>query len=203
MGKEIESEKGLVMKEEKMIHYNSPEAAQLKDLKLWVSANGRVHSDENSARYDGCTHKNCECGELVEKMYTLCEKCRGKRDIQIYWEKPLVEWDGESPLYDDFSEEYFFYGEGEILDHYEDNNLKIEDLRLLICEPQLLHQIDPSDIFEELIPEDGELPDEIISIFEELNKKLMVYKKPISWIPGKGRVSLDDHNERRIEEKAW
>ena len=190
------------MKKE-MIHYNSPEAAQFKDLKLWVSANGRVHSDENSARYDGCTHKDCECGELMEKMYTLCEKCREKSEIKRYFEKPLAEWDGESPLYDEFSEQYFFNGEGEILDYCEDNDIKQEDLRLLICEPQLPYQIDPRDIYEELIPEDGELPDEIITIFEELNKRIMTYKKPISWIPGKGRVSLDDHNERRIEERAW
>lgn len=40
----------MVNKEEKIILYDSSEAAQLKDLKLWVSAKGHVYNDEHMAR---------------------------------------------------------------------------------------------------------------------------------------------------------
>lgn len=94
----------MVKKEEKIILYDSPEAAQLKDLKLWVSAGGRAYGDEHSARWDGCTHKKCECGrELVEKSWAVCEKCRSEKDLKRFLELPLVEWDGKTPLCDDLS----------------------------------------------------------------------------------------------------
>lgn len=193
----------MVKKEEKIILYDSSEAAQLKDLKLWVSAKGHVYNDEHLARWDGCTHKKCECGRgLVEKSWIACELCKSEKDHQRYLDLPLIEWDGKTPLCDDLSDTYFF-DEGEIADYCEANEIKEEDLRLLICEPQYAYKLDAEDIYQDLLPEDGEVPDEIKSAFDELNKRIAAYKQPLSWIPGKGRVLLKDYWEKKIGEKAW
>ena len=105
-------------------------------------------------------------------------------------------------MYDDLSDTYFF-DEGEIADYCEEHNIKEDDLRLLICEPQHAHRLDPEDIYQDLLPEDGEVPGEIIDAFQELNKRILAYKQPLSWIPGKGRVSLKDYYEKYIGEKSW
>ena len=155
------------------------------------------------ARWYGCTHKKCECGRgITEKSWIACEQCRSEQDCQRFLDRPLVEWDGESPLYDDLSDTYFF-DEGEIADYCEEHNIKEDDLRLLICEPQHAHRLDPEDIYQDLLPEDGEVPGEIIDAFQELNKRILAYKQPLSWIPGKGRVSLKDYYEKYIGEKSW
>src|SRR5271157_1294654 len=123
----------MVNKEEKIILYDSPEAAQLKDLKLWVSSKGRAYNEEHLARWDGSTHKECECGRgLVEKTWVVCERCRAENDHKRYLALPLVEWDGEAPLYDDCCGKYFFFGESEIADYCENHDISEDDLRLRI-----------------------------------------------------------------------
>jgi len=66
------------------------------------------------------------------------------------------------------------------LDEYE---CSVQSLRLVICEPVKLREVD-FDYFCEELPEDGELPDDVFSALNELNKVIRK-QEPVSWIPGK------------------
>ena len=53
--------------EEKIIMFDSPEAAVKVNMDLWKSSDGRLAITEETARYNGCTHKSCECGGIMKK----------------------------------------------------------------------------------------------------------------------------------------
>jgi hypothetical protein len=173
--------------ENKIIMYDSPEAAQLKDLKLWVAHGGFAYEDESTARYAGCTHKVCACGEVTEKHYIFCKNCRDKKDREKYLSLPVVPWDGVTPLCI-FNSDHYFFDESELEDYCEENECKKEDLQILICRPQFAHEIQ-GDIYEDLLPDEADLPDEIQNAIDECNKKIKEYGKPLSWIQGKERPS--------------
>jgi len=86
------------MSGEKVIPFDSPEAARLVTVTGWVSSDGRFFGNlddaERIARYAGCTHQPCgECGVLCEKMYTRCPECRAKEESKRFAEKKRQEWD--------------------------------------------------------------------------------------------------------------
>jgi len=83
------------MKEEKIILYDSPEAARLltpEDLiktPVWVSRPGNgnqvITTDEHIARYAGCTHQTCtETGEVFPKSYGHGPTVRARRERERY-----------------------------------------------------------------------------------------------------------------------
>jgi len=46
---------------EKIVPYDSAEAASIQTVTGWVSRSGRFWgNDEHMARYDGCTHRKCD-----------------------------------------------------------------------------------------------------------------------------------------------
>ena len=69
-----------------------------------------------------------------------------------YLKMPFKEWDGKAMLYSDLLDKYFA-DEDSIDMAVENNNIKYEDLRLIICDPVKLDPIDPDVIFEEFLPE--------------------------------------------------
>jgi hypothetical protein len=87
--------RGPSMKEEKIILYDSPEAARLltpEDLiktPVWFSrrVNGHqiITTDEHIAIYAGCTHITCtETGEVFEKCYSHGPTVRARREHERY-----------------------------------------------------------------------------------------------------------------------
>jgi hypothetical protein len=175
----------------KKIMYESPEAAQLKTVTGWVSSSGHFYGDnEHSARYDGSTHKLCECGNEHTKTYTMCAECRTKKEIERFHAKEFKVWEGE-PLCLDGSDEYFF-DEDALFDYCADNNVKSDDLHLVICDPNYASEVDEERWYDEL-PEDQYLHDvapDISEALERLNKVIRESNTILSWFPGKYRTTI-------------
>jgi hypothetical protein len=168
------------------VMYESDEAASVQTVTGWVDGYGRFWgNNEHMARYVGSTHKLCECGNIMSKGYTICDKCSAKKIRERYFECKFQEWDGNTPLalwYDD----KFFWDEDDIEYYLEDNELEPSDLMLVLCYENRLNPF-PEDRWNELLPEDGELPKEVRDAIDNLN--LVIEKqKPISWSPSNIRT---------------
>lgn len=171
------------MKEDKMILYDSDEAAQYKTgISGWVNSKNIFYGDdEDLARWSGCTHKKCQCGIIMEKQYLMCKVCREKERVENYDNYPKEKWDYVSPIY---CEGDYFYDEDELNDHCEEFECNPESLRLLICKPNYLPEIE-SDYFEDSLFDGRELPSNIAKALDDLNEVIRQYKDPISWYPTK------------------
>lgn len=174
------------------VMFESPEAAQFKEgISGWVSRHGRFYGqDEQLARYDGCTHRLCECGQEMSRNYTKCNSCIEKRRAEKYLQLEEVPWDGNSLIHSDVCDEYFCDSD-ELEDYCIENEVKPEDLRLVLCEPQIAHGIS-EDHYCDILPEDRTLDDvcpELAVRIDELNRWIREFKPVLSWHPGKKRVS--------------
>ena len=79
--------------EEKIILQDSPEAATFKTgLSGWVSREGRFWGDnEDSARWEGSTHRKCEtCETIVPRNRICCNECTEKRAQSAYENAPRI-----------------------------------------------------------------------------------------------------------------
>jgi len=174
-----------------MIFPDSPEAASYQTVQGWVSRTGLFFGkDEVSARLNGSTHIRCkECGEPISKPgYTKCEDCREKAAIERYAKRERRPWDGETMVYSEMADE-FFYDRDEVEDYCYDNNVLMEDLRLVHCEPEFAKEIDPRDYYE-IDDESKYIPREIEEAFEKLNEVIRKCKEPICWYPDKFAVEI-------------
>jgi len=100
---------------------------------------------------------------------------------------PKEEWNEVGMLYSDSDDKYFSSWD-EIEDYCEDEEIEIDKLRLIICEPQYLPLIS-SDYGCDELTEDGELPDSVEQAIENFNKVIKEVGA-VSWIPGKKAVIL-------------
>jgi len=197
-------------KKDEIVMRDSAQAAQAVSVKMtsddgkvtefsgWLSRGGYLFEDERGARYHGCTHCKCErCGNVYLKN-SYCERCSDKRQRKAWLEKPIVEWDGETFLYSVACQEYFSE-RCEIVEYLAESDNRIEefaahdnvvvvDLMLVLCKPVEYHTVDAYDIYDGDIPEDGDVDDEILQAFDELNAKIAAHKRPICWVPGEQRV---------------
>jgi hypothetical protein len=158
-------------------------------VQLW--SDGRnYYTEERTARWAKCTHVRCnECGELCPKCYTHCDVCRGKRELKRYLAREVVEWDGKTAVYSDTQDKYF-WSEDELEEYLEDNpDYTVDDLRLILCEPIKLPQVDLDDLFCEYGDEDYgvEIDQKVIDACEALNQAI-VDTTPIHWQYGRKRV---------------
>jgi len=184
------------MREETVVMYDSPEAATfVTGISGWKSRDGFFWGkDEHMARYSGSTHKKCdECGRVYSK-HSYCDFCHEKKETEKYYALPVVEWDEETPIYDDSSDEYYFDKESLMEDMYwkleEANKQGCEpEIRLLLCDPVHLHLLE-SDIWEDELPEDGELSGEVSDALDALNAVIKA-QPPSSWYPGKKRINME------------
>lgn len=178
------------MTDKPIILDSSPEAAQIKTVTGWVSRGGRFWGDdERMARYDGSTHRTCECGNVADKGYASCESCIAKKNRERYLALPLVEWDSKVPLYDELSGKYFFnYDEDEISECAEERGA----IQLVICEPIYVKEIDSS-IWSDDFPEDvDDGPAWLEKAIDVFNATIREHKdEPLAWYPGKKRVTLE------------
>lgn len=178
------------MNNEKIIMYDSPEAATYKTgIEGWVSASGRFFGRfEESARYDGCTHSKCECGNLIKRGWTKCDECTHKAAAERFNKLPFREWDRKEPICTWDGDRYFF-SEDDLISYMEDDgDDMMSEIDLIICQPNMWQQIDYdywSDGFAE--NDDGDLPKELEDKMKEINE---VIKRlpPQSYSPGKMRT---------------
>lgn len=177
-----------------IIFPESEEAAKKVTVEGWVSRNGRFYgSNEYIARYDGSTTRHCEkCGKPTrEKYFLLCDECRLAKDTEKYLSYPEADWDGETILYSERVDR-FFYEPYDVFDATLCYELTVEDLRLIVCEPEYYRIIDPYEFYSNNLPDEGDtLPKEIIDAFELLNDAIDKCKEAASWIPTNKRVSVD------------
>jgi hypothetical protein len=179
---------------EKIVMYNSPEAATYRtDIKGWVSRYGLYCGpNEGLARYTGCTHRPCQkCGKPTKKYYTVCGECWLEAEAEKYKARERKEWDEKCPVYSDALDR-FYNSWDEINNAAEENEIEVEDLRLIICEPVFASEIDPEEYYQDLLPDEkGSLPTEIEEAFGRLNEAIRACRAPLSWRPGKFAVRLE------------
>lgn len=176
------------MSESNVILPGDERSASVKTVTGWVSRLGHFYGDghdaERAARYDGSTHRICEtCGKVVDR-HSYCHPCSVNRELEKYNSMERRDWNGTDGLYSQVADEYFF-DEDSLMSHCEENEIQLSELRLIICEPTYPHLIDPTDEYCDDLPEDGEVPDEILDAFDKLNEILRQTKCILSWYPGK------------------
>jgi len=177
------------MDTETIVMRDSNEAASIQTVTGWVSRNGTFFGeDERLARYDGSTHQKCEtCPVIVDKHRLICDACQLVRNIEKYNLREKRVWDGVTMLYSEASDRYF--GDESVLVGYcEEKGCTPESLRLVICEPRCAFELEPGDIYADLIAEDCDvysIPDQIREAFDKLNEVIKTCEAPISWEPGK------------------
>lgn len=182
------------MKDEKIILAEDDEAAKfVTGLSGWVDKNGVFWGQlEEMARYASATHKRCEeCKTaIIKRGYRFCANCQEKKDIERYNKLEKKVWDGESYLYSDRDDVYFSDYQ-ELHDYINEHKIEnIDSLRLIICEPEYLRELD-EDYWADDLPEDTELPDSVLSAIETLNASLKD-AGIVSWSPGKYAAIIED-----------
>lgn len=178
-------------KSNKIVMFDSDEAASFKtNISGWVSRQGHFWGDdERAARYDGCTHTRCEdCGKPVDRGRLICQKCHNIRQIKKYNTLPKEEWDEKGMIYSNAADRYFMDWE-EVDAFIENEGGKVEELRLVICEPQYLPLLDSFDYGYDSLAEDGELPDAVVQAIEDFNK-VIKNVGAVSWHPVNKAVLL-------------
>src|ERR1035437_3570679 len=128
------------MAEDKIVMADSDEAASIKTVTGWVSRTGRFWGgDEKMARYDGSTHRLCECGEVIANR-SYCSKCSDRKKHEQYLALPKMAWDGVTPLHLHGTDLYFFDAE-ELLEHCAELGCQPKDLALVVCAPKYAREI--------------------------------------------------------------
>lgn len=185
------------MIEEKRIMYDSPEAATRVDLRGWKSRLGHFYpgdnpSSEHGARWSGCTHMICECGNVHDKGRIRCDSCQAKIDAEKYYALPLVDWDEETPVSD--GDNYWFDKDSLLEDMYEvreEAKKRGQEpvMHIVLCEPHYLHLLSPEE-WQDDLPEDGDLPDIVIEAMDVFNA-LLKNQPPACWFHGKKRIDVE------------
>ena len=181
-------------------YYILPEGVKVEEIKQTMFSNGDgfAYQDINMAEYSIAIGKMCECGNVIDgKTWTICNSCREKKQNDKFNAFELVEWDNETPLTIFNSDTYFWTPED--LESYRDNEgVKVEDLQLVLCEPNSAPNFDLQDYCEDDLPEDTEIRD-----YEKKDSKYSVdeiesivndflQRQPISWSGGSKRVLIKE-----------
>lgn len=176
------------------VMYDSPDAAKEVTVTGWVSKDGRFYGkNEHAARWDSCTHMICKCGQPHSKSYTMCDGCRDVESTKRYEALPYQAWDGVTPLCL-YRDDKYFFSEDDVHEYCACEEIKHEDLQLVICTPNKVREIEYDEYYCDELPEDMSLHDmlpEIAAKFDELNKLIRETKTPISWHAGNIRTSVE------------
>lgn len=184
------------MKPDKIILPENSEAVEKVTETFWKTREGKYYSlkDEKTARWSGATHIKCECGKITDKRYTKCEECRRRAEIERFNKLEKKKWDGDTPitLYDGYK---YFYSLEELDDYciYDcDGDVKPEDLMLVLCKRTTPRELEPSEFFKSLFPEndDWDLPKEIYEAAKEFNDIVSSFKDQMTWEPSNIAVIL-------------
>lgn len=182
--------------EEKLIY---PEDVEVKSAIIdgktfyYKDVNKIIHSSEDVVRFAHSNARRCgSCGEgYWGRVYTLCENCRSKKE----WEKysHLEEKEPENDIMYSDAYDRYFYGWEDVDAFFEDDDITVEDLRLLCVEPAKKRYVDLDELYADDMPTDENAEDvfskEVMDKVDELNK-LLKNHPPISYQPSKYRVKL-------------
>lgn len=181
------------MKNEEIVLDTTPGLVELKTVEGWVGKDGRFYgSDKQQAIYSNSTHKQCEKGHIYGKTWISCPDCREAELPEKYLRLEFKEWDGNTPLVI-YDTDHYFFDEDSIREHAEENEVAVSDLRLVICEPAYLSQVEES-YWEDVLPEDWSVSDVCKNVAEKLKELNEAISKArvASWWAGKYRTSLPD-----------
>ena len=120
------------MPEEKVVMYESPEAASIQTVTGWVSADGRFWgNNEDVARYSGSTHRLCKNNpdHPAHPTNRWCGVCRNERLAAQFAAIPRRIWGGE-PI-TDFDGDRYFFDEEDLRDYILDHDIDLADLKLV------------------------------------------------------------------------
>ncbi len=175
---------------DKIILPSSDEAASIKTVTGWVSRHGYFFGDdEHLARYDGSTHRECaKCGKVIDK-HGYCHDCHTKTNIKKYQKMERREWNETDGLYSQARDKWFWSYE-ELNDYIVDNNITVDDLLLIIGHPVYAGEIDPLEYYEDDLPDECDLPEDLLSAFDTLNKYIRKSKIILSWQLSKFAASI-------------
>ena len=158
----------------------------------WVSSKGNLYrldaDGEKLARLHGATKTHCGCGAVCDVYHASCNSCRAAKKQADYDAKTKVKWDGETPIYSDRAEEYFFCFD-EIQDAVHEYGVHINELRLFVCAPNHAKPID-EEIWNDDYPEDEGAPEWLLEEIDKFNDKIKG-RKPLSWSPSSVAVTVD------------
>ena len=174
---------------DKIVMRSSAEAAKPHTQSGWLSRHGRFYLDERTARYDGCTHVDCrECGKPAAKSYTMCRDCIEKANLAKYLAAPRQKYDGGMVFSD--AHDRYFQDMDEARDFAQDEGVPLEDLRLMICEPNYVRTLESDYCADELPPDDeGEVPATVEAAMQTFNEA--VKGIILSWQPTKFAVEIE------------
>jgi len=195
---------------EKIVMYDSPESAREvimhdadgKEISRgYLSVDNHFFNKEDDARYRSHTHKKCDCGVLMKRGRTSCEKCQKAKRRESYLKMERKDWDGKTYV-TTFDDDKFFRDSAELEEYCEDNEVDAGSLMLVLCSPNKLRKIDSS-IWEDIAPEDEDdfLPKEVEEAIANLNKAIE-NAPAISWGASKFRTSYDYTPESLANEEA-
>lgn len=186
---EIEDKGASTGKSPIILDTNEKAATYRTDIHGWVSRNGNFYGQSKEmAQWDGCTHVPCKsCGEPTPKQRLQCPKCRLARETALYNAREARAWDGVAMLYSEKTGEYF--NDLETAEDLLEKGETLVDLRLIICEPVYLHEIN-TDYWEDDLGEEGDLPEDVYVALDALNQAIQD-ADPVSWEPGRFRLLLE------------
>lgn len=173
---------------EQIILFDSNEAAQRRTVTGWVSHDGFFFGeDERTARYSGCTHRKCEkCQAVIPKTQLKCSNCYTAERAQKFLAMPRELWDTVTPLVL-FDGDRYFFDPDDLVNYCEQYEVEIDSLRLVICEPQHLSPLDLCELYQDILPEDGDqysFDDDVRTALEAVNAAI-AKSAPLSWIQGR------------------
>jgi hypothetical protein len=183
--------------EQKIIMFDSPEAAQERTATGWYDRfNQCFGAEERMARWSGCTHVRCsECGTVIVKGQIKCPDCHKKQQIALFNTFPVEKWDGDTPVVI-FDTNRYFFGES-ILDFIADSHPANDtELRICKCEPHYLSLVSADNWCDDL-PEDGELPDAVGEAVQALNEAIKA-AGPVSWYEDAIAIDVADLRAQAI-----
>lgn len=183
------------MNNEDIIFEDSEEAAHyVTNIEGWVSRDGIFYGDkEHIARYSGATHSKCKKypEHPAYKKNSYCKLCRKEKMQEKYKSFPVVEWDEITPICIFDNDQYFFDPEG-LEDYCWDNEIDVNSLNLVLCSQNPFSELDPYDFFVDELPEEGEIPSNILKAFDHLNE--VIRNTPsCSWSPSNIAVKIKEN----------
>jgi hypothetical protein len=185
-------------REKPIILPGDPEAAKPVTITGWQSRAGHVYTGGEAewlARSSGATHLPCEsCGKPRPKYgFTLCPECRAVAIREQFAKLDRVEWDEETPLCEYQGDRYFFSLE-DVDEFCDDNGTARSDLMLVLCRPEYATELDPFDLYHEMLPEEEtHVPAWMHKAFEALNRVIRDHQQPgdeLSWWPTSTAVTI-------------